>query len=374
MNKADKQYQALLSNIIENGRQKGDRTGTGTISIPFATLDFNMGEGFPLLTTKKVFTKAIVHELLWFLKGDTNIKYLEDNGVSIWSSDAYREYSKEWMKENPPMGGPYENKMLTKEEFIKKIKTDEKFAKLHGRLGPVYGAQWRDWQGFHQGWESMAQTEYSGEFDTKGIDQIQQVMDKLINNPDDRRIMVSAWNVAEIDKMALPPCHYGFQLYSEELTTLERWNWLKEFSYQNSYTLPWDRMVLPRHEWFDQYTEVYGTNIPLSIPKRRLSLIWDQRSCDTFLGIPFNIASYGILLHMFAQQANMVPDRLIGSLKNVHVYNNHIDQCNEQIAREPRELPKLVLNKAKDIFSYTYEDIKFEGYNPHDKIAGAISV
>lgn len=370
MNKADKQYQALLSNIIENGRQKGDRTGTGTISIPFATLDFNMGEGFPLLTTKKVFTKAIVHELLWFLKGDTNIKYLEDNGVSIWSSDAYREYSKEWMKENPPMGGPYENKMLTKEEFIKKIKTDEKFAKLHGRLGPVYGAQWRDWQGFHQGWESMAQTEYSGEFDTKGIDQIQQVMDKLINNPDDRRIMVSAWNVAEIDKMALPPCHYGFQLYSEELTDDERIGLCNanEVGKANM------KKDIKAYAPLDARNEIISMLDEDGVPKRRLSLIWDQRSCDTFLGIPFNIASYGILLHMFAQQANMVPDRLIGSLKNVHIYNNHKDQCIEQIAREPRELPKLVLNKAKDIFSYTYEDIKFEGYNPHDKIAGAISV
>lgn len=367
MNRADKQYQALLSNIIENGRQKGDRTGTGTISIPFATLDFNMAEGFPLLTTKKVFTKAIVHELLWFLQGDTNIKYLEDNGVTIWTSDAYREYTKR-------LSGQPESEILTKENFGLAIKKSPDFAKLYGELGPVYGHQWRDWN--YPYFEN-----YTGDdnkpklkMTTKGVDQIQQVMDKLINNPDDRRIMVSAWNVAEIDKMALPPCHYGFQLYSEELTTLERWNWLKEFSYQNSYTLPWDRMALPTHEWFDQYTEVYGTNIPLSIPKRRLSLIWDQRSCDTFLGIPFNIASYGILLHMFAQQANMVPDRLIGSLKNVHIYNNHKDQCIEQIARESRELPKLVLNKVKDIFSYTYDDIKFENYNPHDKIAGDISV
>ena len=366
MNNADKQYQELLTKILDKGRQKGDRTGTGTISIPFSVLDFDMSEGFPLLTTKKVFTKAIVHELLWFLKGDTNVKSLEQHNVSIWTSDAYREYCKEWMKENPPMSGPYEGKMLTKEEFTESLRLE---LGKGWDLGPVYGAQWRRWKGYRA--HPQSPTEFD---DYIEYDQIQQVMDKLINNPDDRRIMVSAWNVAEIDKMALPPCHYGFQLYSEELTTLERWNWLKEFSYQNSYILPWDRMALPTHEWFDQYTEVYGTNIPLSIPKRRLSLIWDQRSCDTFLGIPFNIASYGILLHMFAQQANMVPDRLIGSLKNVHVYNNHVDQCKEQIAREPRELPKLVLNKAKDIFSYTYDDIKFVNYNPHDKIAGAISV
>jgi thymidylate synthase len=261
------------------------------------------------------------------------------------------------MKENPPMGGPYENKMLTKEEFIKKIKTDEKFANRHGRLGPVYGAQWRKWSTL--GKNEMLNGLYSIEENKKmnSIDQIQQVMDKLINNPDDRRIMVSAWNVAEIDKMALPPCHYGFQLYSEELTNAERVDYyLKDINFFGV-------------DYLD--SEFLDEN---NIPKRRLSLIWDQRSCDTFLGIPFNIASYGILLHMFAQQANMVPDRLIGSLKNVHIYNNHKDQCIEQIAREPRELPKLVLNKAKDIFSYTYEDIKFEGYNPHDKIAGAISV
>lgn len=354
-NNVDKQYQDLLSKILEKGRQKGDRTGTGTISIPFAVVDFDMSEGFPLLTTKKVFTKAIVHELLWFLKGDTNIKYLEDNGVSIWSSDAYREYIKD-CNEVQEAG-------VSKEEFIKKIKTDEKFAKLHGRLGPVYGSQWRHWN--YLKWTRTDDIDpttgnYILKWNLLGIDQIQQVMDKLINNPDDRRIMVSAWNVAEIDEMALPPCHYGFQLYSEELTN-EELNILYN-----------ERRGIPNTN--SNYTNGTLFAKDADLPRRRLSLIWDQRSCDTFLGIPFNIASYGILLHMFAQQANMVPDRLIGSLKNVHVYNNHIDQCKEQIAREPRELPRLVLNKAKDIFSYTYDDIKFVDYNPHDKIAGAISV
>jgi thymidylate synthase len=355
MNRADKQYQALLSNIIENGRQKGDRTGTGTISIPFGVLDFNMSEGFPLLTTKKVFTKAIVHELLWFLKGDTNVKGLEQHNVSIWTSDAYREYTKEWMKQNPPMSGPYTDKMMTKEEFTESVKIGKGWD-----LGPVYGAQWRRWKSYDKHKQSPDEFE-----DVIYIDQIQQVMDKLINNPDDRRIMVSAWNVAEIDKMALPPCHYGFQLYSEELTTEERWDLFQSFEWND---------VIMKSQKSTHDDELNRLCNEHNVPKRRLSLIWDQRSCDTFLGIPFNIASYGILLHMFAQQANMVPDRLIGSLKNVHIYNNHKDQCIEQIAREPRELPKLVLNKAKDIFSYTYDDIKFENYNPHDKIAGAISV
>jgi thymidylate synthase len=358
MNKADKQYQALLSNIIENGRQKGDRTGTGTISIPFGVLDFNMSEGFPLLTTKKVFTKAIVHELLWFLKGDTNVKGLEQHNVSIWTSDAYREYTKEWMKQNPPMSGPYTDKMMTKEEFTESVKIGKGWD-----LGPVYGAQWRRWKSYDKHKQSPDEFE-----DVIYIDQIQQVMDKLINNPDDRRIMVSAWNVAEIDKMALPPCHYGFQLYSEELTMDERLKlgWKTGDDFKKSWSAESAMLHYP-----DGHYEVLDK---FNIPKRSLSLIWDQRSCDTFLGIPFNIASYGILLHMFAQQANMVPDRLIGSLKNVHVYNNHIDQCKEQIAREPRKLPRIVLNKAKDIFSYTYDDIKIVDYNPHDKIAGAISV
>lgn len=356
MNNADKQYQALLGKIIQSGRQKGDRTGTGTVSIPFATLDFDMNEGFPLLTTKKIFTKAIIHELLWFLKGDTNIKYLEDNGVTIWSSDAYREYVKR-------IKAVSETDILTKENFSTAIRNNPEFAKQFGELGPVYGGQWRHWRYPYFENYTGADNKTKLRMTTKGIDQIQQVMDKLINNPDDRRIMVSAWNVAEIDTMALPPCHYGFQLYTEELTNDER---------QTIWSKNHPAVDMSFHNMSE--TEIVEFLNGDNVPKRRISLIWDQRSCDTFLGIPFNIASYGILLHMFAQQANMVPDRLIGSLKNVHVYNNHIDQCLEQMSREPRNLPKLVLNKAKDIFSYTYEDIKFENYNPHDKIEGAISV
>lgn len=369
MNSADKQYQDLLKNIIENGREKGDRTGTGTISIPFSTLNFDMSEGFPLLTTKKVFTKAIVHELLWFMNGDTNIKYLEDNGVTIWTSDAYREYVKK-IKEFT------DTDILTKENFSLAIKNNPEFAKKFGALGPVYGHQWRHWN--HLEWTKTEHKDPTNgnamlKWNLKGIDQIQQVMDKLINNPDDRRIMVSAWNVAEIDSMALPPCHYGFQLYTEELTWEERKELLTPEQYyqgkdKNGYDIGFG-YISPFTDFFiNKYLDDFN------IPKRRISLIWDQRSCDTFLGIPFNIASYGILLHMFAQQANMVPDRLIGSLKNVHIYNNHKDQCLEQISREPRELPKLELRKAKDIFSYTYEDVKFVNYNPHDKIEGAISV
>lgn len=346
-----KQYQNLLSNIIENGRQKGDRTGTGTISIPYATLDFDMSKGFPLLTTKKVFTKGIIHELLWLLAGDTNIKYLEDNGVTIWTSDAYREYNKKTVAGT--------GKKMTKEEFSSFIRENEDFAKMFGDLGPVYGAQWRNWGE----WKTVGDNPCTLR---KGIDQVQDAMNKLINNPDDRRIIVSAWNVGDIDKMALPPCHYMFQLYSEELTLEERFQlWFHGNKPNRDVVESWEELDIE-----GRMKDLDNSNIP----KRRLTLIWDQRSCDTFLGIPFNIASYGILLHMFAQQANMVPGQLIGSLKNVHIYNNHKDQCLEQISREPRALPKLILNKAKDIFSYTYSDIKFIDYSPHEAIKGEISV
>jgi len=354
-NNVDSQYQNLLLDIIENGKQKGDRTGTGTISIPFATLNFDMSEGFPLLTTKKIFTKAIIHELLWFLNGDTNISYLEQNGVTIWTSDAYREYTKK-------VG----NDALTKENFSKMIKTNPDFAKIFGELGPVYGHQWRRWRQLE--WSKTNKIdETTGSniinWQVKGIDQIQSAMDKLLNNPDDRRIMVSAWNVSEIDYMALPPCHYGFQLYSDELSLDERIG-----LFMNSVSIDLSGIDGMNNDEKIKYFDL------IKIPKRNLSLIWDQRSCDTFLGIPFNIASYAILLHMFAQQANMVPDKLIGSLKNVHIYNNHKEQCLEQISRKPMNLPRIVLTKAKDIFSYQYEDIKIVDYNPHEKITGDISV
>lgn len=360
-NTADKQYQDLLSNILKNGRVKMDRTTTGTISIPYATLDFDMKDGFPLLTTKKVFTKGIIHELLWFLKGDTNIQYLVNNGVNIWTPDAYREYKKLFI----PFG---DEKPATIEEFSESVK-------IKGwDLGPVYGGQWRRWQ------TNRKHLVSPDEFDDYIlIDQVKDAMDKLINNPDDRRIIVSAWNVGEIDKMALPPCHYMFQLYSEELTNDE----ILEYYYKNiKPEAIWKKDEAGEYFYYDKETNMWFQHSTSDIifgmkpncPKRRLSLIWDQRSCDTFLGIPFNIASYGILLHMFAQQANMVPGQLIGSLKNVHIYNNHKEQCLEQISREPRALPKLVLNKAKDIFSYTYDDIKFVNYNPHEAIKGEISV
>jgi thymidylate synthase len=333
---------------LEKGREKGDRTGTGTISIPFATLEFDMNEGFPLLTTKKMFTKAVVHELLWFINGDTNIKYLEDNGVTIWTSDAYREYNKK-------VEGLTDER-LTKENFSLAIKQNPKFAELYGELGPIYGRQWRKW--------TTTQIEtYLGD-DKKNktrlkidsIDQLAEAMNKLLNNPDDRRIIVSAWNVAEIPYMALPPCHWAFELYTEELTIEERM-----------------RLYNGTLVWAGNSTQEEALNHN-GIPKRRLHLKWHQRSVDTFLGLPFNIASYGILLCMFAQQANMVPGTLVGDLTNVHIYKNHIEQCKEQITREPKELPSLLLNKADDLYSYKFTDISFENYHPHPALKGDISV
>lgn len=348
MNSADKQYQDLLKKILEKGRAKGDRTGTGTISIPFATLEFDMSEGFPLLTTKKVFTKAIVHELLWFINGDTNIKYLEENGVTIWTSDAYREYNKK-------VEG-LTNERLTKENFSLAIKQNPKFAEMYGELGPIYGRQWRKWT------TTQVETVIGDDKKPKtrlkidSIDQLAEAMNKLLNNPDDRRILVSAWNVAELPYMALPPCHWAFELYTEELTPEERWSMANLTPNMSEF------------DWANKFCDDHG------VPKRRLHLKWHQRSVDTFLGLPFNIASYAILLHMFAQQANMVPGTLVGDLTNVHIYRNHIEQCQEQISREPRALPTLVLNKAPDLFSYKYSDVKIENYFPHESIKGDISV
>ena len=356
VNNIDKQYQDLLKKILEKGRTKGDRTGTGTISIPFATLEFDMSEGFPLLTTKKVFTKAIVHELLWFINGDTNIKYLEDNGVTIWTSDAYREYNKK-------VEGLTDER-LTKENFSLAIKQNPKFAEMYGELGPIYGRQWRKWT------TTQVETVLGDDKKPKtrlkidSIDQLAEAMNKLLNNPDDRRILVSAWNVAELPYMALPPCHWAFELYTEELTARERMNLSTNYGNTHDIKANWDVSENLINHMCDKW----------GVPTRRLHLKWHQRSVDTFLGLPFNIASYAILLHMFAQQANMVPGTLVGDLTNVHIYSNHVEQCKEQISREPRALPKLVLNKANDLFSYKYSDVKIENYFPHESIKGDISV
>jgi thymidylate synthase len=343
MNTLDKQYQDLLKSIIDYGVEKKDRTGTGTKSIFGYTIRHKMSDGFPLLTTKKMAWKTMVTELLWFLRGDTNIKYLVDNGCHIWDGDAYKAYVKYWEPNIEYIDG---KAILTQEEFINKIKTDDEFAKKWGELGPIYGKQWRSWD---------AHNKY--DIDPAPVDQISNLINDLKTNPDSRRLMVSAWNVGELDQMVLPPCHYGFQVYTRELSDEERLNWYKERNLKYSNT---------------------G-----SLPKRAISLMWNQRSVDTFLGLPFNIASYGLLLEIIAKEVNMVPDELIGNLGDTHLYLNHIEQAKEQIERTPFELPKLIIDifdetnhyigDMDDISEYNIEQFKLENYQSHPAIKAPLS-
>jgi thymidylate synthase len=308
MNNIDFQYQRLLGYLINEGVEKRDRTGTGTLSDFGWQIRHKMSDGFPLLTTKKMAWKSIVTELLWFLRGDTNIKYLVDNGCHIWDGDAYKNYESEWLKENPPFAGPYTNPCLTQEDFINKIKTDDEFAEKWGELGPIYGKQWRDWIKYEE--------EPYQRHNEIPIDQIANLISELKTNPDSRRLMVNAWNVGELDQMVLPPCHYGFQVYTRELSIKERMEiYFKQYP---------DWAMIGEHSFFDKH----------NIPTRSISLMWNQRSVDTFLGLPFNIASYGLLLEIIAREVNMVPDELIGNLGDVHLYSNHIEQAKEQIGRE----------------------------------------
>ena len=263
-----KQYQDLLSRILSEGIKKEDRTGTGTISVFGHQARYNLEDGFPLLTTKRLHLKSIIYELLWFLKGDTNIKYLKDHGVSIWD---------EWADEN-------------------------------GELGPVYGHQWRSWPDYNGG----------------TIDQISNVVEMIKHNPDSRRMIVNAWNVAEVDNMALPPCHTMFQFY---------------------------------------------------VANGKLSLQLYQRSADTFLGVPFNIASYALLLQMVAQVTGLQPGEFVHTTGDTHLYLNHIEQAKLQLTRTPRPLPRMIINPdIKDLFSFDYDDFQLEGYDPHPHIKAAVSV
>jgi thymidylate synthase len=311
MNNLDKQYQDLLQTILDYGVEKKDRTGTGTKSIFGYTIRHNMKDGFPVLTTKKMAWKTMVTELLWFLRGDTNIKFLVDNGCHIWDGDAFKNY----INKTNEYKGDWPDTM---DEFIERIKTDDEFAKKWGELGPVYGKQWRSWS--------------AGVLEDKhglgNIDQIQNLIRDLKTNPDSRRLMVNAWNVGELDQMTLPPCHYGFQCYVRE--------------------------------------------------GKYLSLMWNQRSVDTFLGLPFNIASYGLLLTILAKEVNMIPDQLIGNLGDTHLYLNHIEQAKEQIGREPFELPTLnqfptYEGSRPSIESYVVSDFTLKDYQSHPSIKAPLS-
>ena len=321
MNNLDARYQALLEDIIQHGVEKEDRTGTGTISVFGRQIRHKMSEGFPLLTTKKMAIKTMMTELKWFLRGDTNIKYLVDNGCHIWDGDAYKNYA---AKTSMDVDGQY-----TMSEFIEQIKTDDEFARKWGELGPIYGKQWKRWGSKQETNNILGITKQT----KPGIDQIQNLITDLKTNPDSRRLMVSAWNVDEMNDMVLPPCHYGFQLYTRKSTREEK------------ITNPGKYRVV--------------------------SLMWNQRSVDTFLGLPFNIASYATLLQLIADECDMIAGDLIANLGDVHLYKNHIEQAKEQISRDWFELPTLELTNVdllKGEFDYEIKD-----YKSHPSIKAPLS-
>ena len=339
MNKLDNQYKLLLNELLEDGVGKEDRTGTGTLSVFGRQIRHNMKDGFPLITTKKMAIKTMMTELKWFLKGDTNIKYLVENGCNIWNGDAYKAYLD---KETTP-GIPPHDFVLSRSEFIDKIKTDDEFAKKWGELGPIYGKQWRSWRGHP----------YSTNPDD--FDQIEKLIQQLRTNPDSRRLMVSAWNVSQLDDMVLPPCHYGFQVYTRELSMEERIDYALS---KNDFRFT-DAII--NEEDYEKY----------NIPTRAISLMWNQRSVDTFLGLPFNIASYGMLLELLAWEVNMVPDELIGNLGDIHLYTNHIEQATEQIGRTPFELPTIEVSNV-DILNGEF-DYQINDYQSHPTIKAPLS-
>lgn len=343
-----KQYLALMQDILDNGVVKKDRTGVGTLSVFGRQLRFDLKEGFPLVTTKKVHLKSIIHELLWFLNGDTNVKYLQENGVRIWN---------EW-------------------------------ANAEGELGPVYGKQWREWrdckvvechdvgrtqQLMQRGYKYIGNIKEDGTtylVYEKPHDQISKVIQQLREDPDSRRIIVSAWNVSDLDDMALNPCHNYFQFYTTEMTLLERLDWYEVNEPEKFASAP-----LINHEDIDDEERLHETLDREGIPRRKLSCFYMMRSNDYLLGAPFNIASYALLTYMVAQQLNMVPDELVYSGVDVHLYSNHLEQAKLQLTRKPYPLPKLVIKRKPDsIFDYKYEDFELIGYQAHPHIAAPVAV
>jgi thymidylate synthase len=355
MNTLDKQYQELLQTILDYGVEKKDRTGTGTKSIFGYTIRHNMSEGFPVLTTKKMAWKTMVTELLWFLRGDSDIRFLWENNCTIWDGDWYKKYK-------TTCSEPY-----TLEEVKQKVKDgNHNFHDSMFDMGPIYGKQWRSWEKnqsykVHEGGD-----DYSIEYRQSPIDQIANLINDLKANPDSRRLMVNAWNVGELDQMVLPPCHYGFQVYTRELSLEERY--VMYFEKLDHTMVPLDIKIPNIHQYFTE----------LNIPTRAISLMWNQRSVDTFLGLPFNTASYGLLLTILAKEVNMVPDQLIGNLGDTHLYLNHLEQAKEQIGREPFELPTLnqfptYEGSRPSIESYVVGDFTLKDYQSHESIKAPLS-
>ena len=334
MNNLDITYQNLLKDILANGVEKEDRTGTGTISVFGRQIRHKMKEGFPLLTTKKMAWKSIVVELFWFLSGGTDLRFLLENGCHVWTGDAYKVWDKDYDAEHPPFSGPFPPR-LTHKEFEEKIRTDDKFNEMYGDLGPIYGKQWRNWRkGKYTNEWIVDGLDIPGgpTYWKEGIDQIQNLINDLKTNPDSRRLMVNAWNVGELDQMTLPPCHYGFQVYTRVLSKNERYRIWFNNNYQQGM------------EYNPEQEVDYDFSYYQPTPERAISLMWNQRSVDTFLGLPFNIASYGLLLLIIAELVGMWPDELIGNLGDTHLYSDHIEQAKEQISRDPFPLPRVQIN------------------------------
>ena len=299
MNNLDLDYKELLREVLENGIEKEDRTGTGTLSLFGKSIRHNMSDGFPVLTTKKIPLKTVSTELKWFLKGDTNIKYLVENGCNIWTGDAYKQYVKVWEYDL--------DEPLSEEDFVERIKTDEDFARVWGELGPTYGKQWRSIQ------DTFSPTLIP-------IDQLRNLINEIKKNPNSRRLLVSSWAVDKIRNMILPPCHYAFQCY---------------------------------------------------VADGKLSLMWSQRSADLFLGVPFNISSYGMLLLLLCKETGYKPGELIGNFGDIHLYKNHLEQAKEQLQRKPFELPELTVLNV-DILNGDFNYV-IESYNYHPTIKAPLS-
>src|ERR1017187_7597696 len=366
-NQVDDEYFGLLGLILEEGRWKKNRTGVDTLGIFGAQARFAVDlDAFPILTTKKVWFKGIVHELLWFLRGDTNIKYLVDNDVHIWDNWAYKEFIDASRKHRDILleqGCEIDYQEPTMESFIKSVKTDDAFAAEWGDLGEgTYGGMWRAFP-YHTD-EDRGEVNYQprGLIKFGDVDQIQKVLDKLKSNPDDRRMIVSAWHPYWVDHCALPPCHCLFHFNTEVLTKGERIE-LQERTRPNITRCLWEADVTD--QWLDD----------IDIPRRRLNLLLYQRSCDVFLGVPFNITSYCLLLAMVAHVTGMTTGVFTHTYGDLHIYRNHMTQVDIQLGRLPKLLPKLRLNpNVTDLFAFKYEDINLIGYESHPAIKAEVAV